>query len=117
MSRTVGVHVMSVASRITGMHPQTLRKYERARLVSPSRSGPCRVYSDEDLERLRMIKYLVDGIGLNLAGVNLAMRLREKLQEICSELDEASIDHAHRRNIEKLLKAMEESLGVSQERR
>lgn len=117
MRQAAGVYVMSVASRITGMHPQTLRKYERARLVSPSRSGPCRMYSDEDLERLRMIKYLVDEIGLNLAGVNLAMSLLDKLQEISASLDEADIDYAHRRRIERLLKEMEETLGISRERR
>lgn len=71
-----GVYVISVASRILEMHPQTLRKYERIGLVSPTRTvGMLRLYSEEDIARLRLIKHLVGDLGLNLAGVQLALNL------------------------------------------
>jgi MerR family transcriptional regulator/heat shock protein HspR len=75
-----GVYIISVAARVLNMHPQTLRKYERIGLVSPSRTvGMLRLYSEEDIARLRLIKHLVDELGLNLAGVELALRLFNRL--------------------------------------
>ncbi len=75
-----GVYIISVAARIVEMHPQTLRKYERVGLVTPSRTdGMLRLYSEEDVSRLRLIKTLVDDMGLNLAGVQLALRLFNQL--------------------------------------
>jgi len=69
-----GVYIISVAARILEMHPQTLRKYERAGLVRPSRTvGMLRLYSEEDIARIRLIKHLVGDLGLNLAGVQLAL--------------------------------------------
>jgi MerR family transcriptional regulator/heat shock protein HspR len=77
-----GVYIISVAARILAMHPQTLRKYERAGLVTPSRTeGMLRLYSEEDIARLRLIKHLV-GLGLNLAGVQLVLNLFNRLLEI-----------------------------------
>ena len=78
-----GVYVISVVSRMLAMHPQTLRKYERAGLVRPSRTdGMLRLYSDEDVSRLRFIKHLVEDIGLNLAGVELILRMREGIERL-----------------------------------
>lgn len=75
------VFIISVAARLLEMHPQTLRKYEREGLIAPSRTtGNLRLYSDEDLERLRQVKYLVGEQGLNLAGVQLVMELTRHLQ-------------------------------------
>ena len=75
-----GVYIISVAARVLQMHPQTLRKYERIGLVSPSRTvGMLRLYSEEDIARLRLIKHLVDELGLNLAGVELALKLFNRL--------------------------------------
>lgn len=80
---TLGVYVISVTARILRMHPQTLRKYERLGLVRPSRSlGMVRYYSDHDLSRLRMIKYLVEERGMNLAGVEMALEMVSRLQEM-----------------------------------
>ena len=71
-----GVYIISVAARILEMHPQTLRKYERIGLVRPSRTvGMLRLYSEEDVARLRLIKHLVVNLGLNLAGVQLAVQI------------------------------------------
>jgi len=76
-----GVYVISVTARILHMHPQTLRKYERLGLVNPSRSGgQIRYYSDLDISRLRMIKHLVEDRGMNLAGVELALDMVNRLQ-------------------------------------
>ena len=75
-----GVYIISVAARILSMHPQTLRKYERVGLVEPSRTeGMLRLYSEEDIARLWLIKHLVDDLGLNLAGVELTLELVNRL--------------------------------------
>ena len=77
------VFVISVAARLLEMHPQTLRKYEREGLIAPSRTtGNLRLYSDRDIERLRQVKYLVEERGLNLAGVQLALELTNRLREL-----------------------------------
>jgi MerR family transcriptional regulator/heat shock protein HspR len=74
---------ISVAARMLGMHPQTLRKYERLGLVQPSRTiGSMRLYSRDELERLRMIKRLVDDGGINLAGVQRLLSIAEVVQRI-----------------------------------
>jgi MerR family transcriptional regulator/heat shock protein HspR len=75
--------VISVAARLVEMHPQTLRKYEREGLIAPSRTtGNLRLYSDQDIERLRQVKYLVEERGLNLAGVTLALELTARLRAL-----------------------------------
>ena len=82
-----GVYIISVAARILAMHPQTLRKYERLGLVRPSRTvGMLRLYSERDIARLELIKYLVGDLGLNLAGVRMAMRLFNQLLEVRERL-------------------------------
>jgi MerR family transcriptional regulator/heat shock protein HspR len=77
------VFIISVAARLLEMHPQTLRKYEREGLVAPSRtSGKFRLYSDEDLQRLKQVKFLVGDQGLNLAGVQLVLDLTRQLRSL-----------------------------------
>jgi MerR family transcriptional regulator/heat shock protein HspR len=77
------LYVISVAARLLGMHAQTLRKYEREHFIVPSRTkGRLRLYSAEDIERLRQIKYLVEERGLNLAGVELALTLAARLRAL-----------------------------------
>jgi MerR family transcriptional regulator/heat shock protein HspR len=83
MAATDGLYLISVAARMLDMHPQTLRKYERLGLVRPSRTlGSMRVYSHEEVERLRMIKRLVDEMGVNLAGVQRLLDVAEVAQRI-----------------------------------
>ena len=83
-----GVYVISVAARILAMHPQTLRKYERMGLLSPVRTvGMFRLYSEEDIARLRLIKHLVGDLGLNLAGVQLALSIFNGLLYMKSRTD------------------------------
>ena len=80
---------ISVAARMLSMHPQTLRKYERLGLVQPARTmGSMRLYSDEAIERLRLIKFLVEDAGVNLAGVQRLLAVAEGLQRIQPLLDD-----------------------------
>ena len=75
-----GVYIISVAARILDMHPQTLRKYERLGLVQPGRTlGMLRLYSSEDIRKLRLIRHLSDEMGLNLAGVEFVLTAVENL--------------------------------------
>ena len=75
--------LISVAAEMLDMHPQTLRKYERRGLVRPSRTvGSMRLYSREELERLRAIKRLVDDAGINLAGVQRLLSIAEVVQRM-----------------------------------
>ena len=79
----MGAYVISVAARLLRMHPQTLRKYERIGLIMPSRTvGMLRLYSEQDIVRLRLIKHLVEELGLNLAGVQLALGLFTRLIDV-----------------------------------
>ena len=82
-STITGVYVISVAARLADMHPQTLRKYDKEGLVSPQRSqGSRRLYSDSDVERLRVIRRLADELGLNLNGVSLVLDLVRSLTDV-----------------------------------
>ena len=79
MQQTRGIYLISVVAETLDMHPQTLRKYERAGFVVPLRMGALRAYSDEDIARLRLVKHFVDDMGLNLAGVQLALKMTSEL--------------------------------------
>ncbi|MCH8994834.1 MAG: MerR family transcriptional regulator [Chloroflexi bacterium] len=83
-------YVISVAARMVSMHAQTLRYYERAGLVRPSRSrGRQRLYSPLDIARLREIQGLINDLGVNLAGVDVIFRMRRRMLEMEAELEEA----------------------------
>ncbi len=83
MTITREFYFISTAARLLGMHPQTLRKYERLGLVQPTRTvGSMRVYSGEELERLRLIKHLVEEWGINLAGVQRLLSVAEAVERI-----------------------------------
>ena len=76
-------YMISVAAELVGMHPQTLRMYEQKGLVQPQRTaGNTRLYSEADLERLRLIQKLTTQLGLNLAGVEAVLELEEQLQRM-----------------------------------
>lgn len=90
MARRRPVYFISVAASLAGCHPRTLRIYEEEGLLEPVRTGSnIRLYSDQDLERVRCIRYLTQVRGVNLAGVKLLLQLREGadlLDEIAGEL-------------------------------
>src|ERR671927_1500286 len=78
-----GVYMISVAAELAGMHPQTLRIYESRGLIQPKRSsGNTRLYSQEDVERLRRIQELTSELGMNLAGVERVFELEEELERM-----------------------------------
>src|SRR5687768_7414889 len=77
------LYFISMAARLLDMHPQTLRKYERLGLVTPTRTmGSMRVYTSDELERLRLIKHLVEDAGVNLAGVQRLLTIAEAVQRL-----------------------------------
>jgi len=103
-----GVYIMRVASMLTDMHPQTLRKYEREGLLEPSRNKKHRMYSDEDIIRLKTIKHLVDNVGLNIAGVKIVLKIQDALKEVKEHLIS---EDPNEQSKEKLLKRLDESLN------
>jgi len=83
MTVELDLYLISVAARMLGMHPQTLRKYDRLGLVRPSRTiGSMRLYSRGELNRLKVIKRLVDDGGINLAGVQRLLSIAEVVERI-----------------------------------
>jgi MerR family transcriptional regulator/heat shock protein HspR len=83
MSSERPLYMISVAAELAGLHPQTLRMYEAKGLVRPARTpGGTRVYSEADVERLRLIQRLTNELGLNLAGVEHVLRLEDELRRL-----------------------------------
>lgn len=81
-------YVISIAARLLGVHAQTLRYYERVGLVRPTRSaGNIRLYSARDLRRIRELKQLMDELGVNLAGAEFILALRERIRNLEAELE------------------------------
>ena len=81
-------YMISIAAELVGMHPQTLRIYEAKGLVTPQRTaGNTRLYSEADLERLRLIQQLTTELGLNLAGVEAVLDLEEQLQRMQARME------------------------------
>src|SRR4051794_32351210 len=81
-------YMISVAADLVGMHPQTLRIYENKGLIRPKRTGGnTRLYSETDLDRLRLIQRLTTELGLNLAGVEQVLRLEDELRRMHARLD------------------------------
>ena len=81
-------YMISVAAELVGMHPQTLRIYEAKGLVRPKRTaGNTRLYSERDVERLRVIQKLTTELGLNLSGVELVLKLEDQLQRMLARIE------------------------------
>jgi MerR family transcriptional regulator/heat shock protein HspR len=96
-------YMISVAAELVGMHPQTLRIYEQKGLVRPQRTaGNTRLYSDADVERLRLIQRLTSELGLNLAGVERVLHMEDELQRMKRRLERMeremrkALDEVHR---------------------
>jgi MerR family transcriptional regulator/heat shock protein HspR len=102
-ARERAVYIISVAAELAGVHPQTLRIYERKGLLSPKRTaGNTRRYSDADIARLRMIQALTQEQGINLAGVKMIMQMREQLDELRRSADQ--MQRELRRQRERVLR-------------
>jgi MerR family transcriptional regulator/heat shock protein HspR len=105
---------ISVAAEMLDMHPQTLRKYERLGLIQPSRTvGSMRLYSREELDRLRLIKHLVEELGINLAGVQRLLSIAEVVRRIHPLIDEAALSTgAGRRQLLQEIRRLNDALGL-----
>jgi MerR family transcriptional regulator, heat shock protein HspR len=108
------LYFISMAARLLDMHPQTLRKYERLGLVQPARRiGAMRLYSRDEIERLRLIKRLVDDLGVNLAGVHQLLEIAAIMRRIqpLIEEDQLARNDARRRLLREIGK-LNELLGL-----
>ncbi len=108
------LYFISVAARMLGMHPQTLRKYERLGLIQPSRTvGSMRLYSRDELERLKLIKRLVDDAGINLAGVQRILSIAAVVQRLKPLMrDDALSARDTRRRLTQELDELSRMLGI-----
>ena len=110
------IYMISVASELLGMHPQTLRMYETKGLVRPQRTpGGTRLYSEADIERLRIVQRLTSELGLNLAGVELVLRLEDELRK--AHLQVERLQQQLRREVQKVHKQYRRDLVLVREER
>ena len=105
---------ISMAAEMLGMHPQTLRKYERLGLVQPARTmGSMRLYSRDEIERLRLIKQMVDEAGINLAGVQRLLEVAEVLQRIRPLMHEDALQRSEaRRRLLREIQRLHDVVGL-----
>jgi len=107
------LYFISMAARLLDMHPQTLRKYERLGLVRPTRTvGDMRVYSAEELERLKLIKRLVEDEGVNLAGVQRLLDIAEAVQRLRPLLEDRSSRPDVRRRVAQEIERIGRTVGI-----
>lgn len=99
LSRTTGYFAISVAASMLGVHAQTLRAYERQGLIKPARTkGRIRLYSIEDIRRAQLVRRLIEDLGVNLAGVDVIMRLTERIRNLEAQVEQLQAELAHYRS-------------------
>ena len=107
------MYMISVAAELAGVHPQTLRTYENKGLVRPKRTpGGTRLYSEADVERLRIIQRLTTELGLNLAGVELVLRLEDELRKAHAQVER--LQQQLRREVQDVHRQYRRDLAVYQ---
>ena len=118
------IYMISVAAELVGMHPQTLRMYETKGLVRPQRTpGGTRLYSEADIERLRIVQRLTTEFGLNLAGVELVLRLEDELRKAHLQIERLQqqlrqeVQNVHKQYRRDLVLVREERLPDTQTNR
>ena len=106
--------LISMAAEVLGMHPQTLRKYERMGLIRPPRTvGSMRLYSRGELDRVRRIKHIVDELGINLAGVQRLLVIGEAMQRVRPLMDERALTtEGGRRRLLAEMRRLSDVVGV-----
>ena len=115
MKLSDALYVISVAARLVELHPTTLRKYERVGFLEPWRTpGRTRLYSLEDIRRLRQIKHLVEEREINLAGVQMALQLTEQLRELERALASAPDLDSARSQVQAPLREAFSTLGATE---
>ena len=115
------IYMISVAADLVGMHPQTLRMYETKGLVRPQRTpGGTRLYSEADVERLRIVQRLTSELGLNLAGVELVLRMEDELRKAHAQVERlqqqlrTEVQNVHRQYRRDLVLVRDERLPERQ---
>ena len=110
------IYMISVAADLVGMHPQTLRMYETKGLVRPHRTpGGTRLYSEADVERLRIVQRLTSELGLNLAGVELVLRLEDELRKAHAQIER--LQQQLRQEVQKVHKQYRRDLVLVRDER
>jgi MerR family transcriptional regulator, heat shock protein HspR len=110
------IYMISVAAELVGMHPQTLRMYETKGLIRPHRTpGGTRLYSEADVERLRIVQRLTSELGLNLAGVELVLRLEDELRKAHAQIER--LQRELRAEVQKVHKEYRRDLVLLREER
>ncbi|ENR5492091.1 heat shock transcriptional regulator HspR [Campylobacter jejuni] len=101
------VYLISVVAKVLNIHPQTLRQYEREGLIEPSRTdGKIRLYSQRDIDRIKLILRLTRDMGINLAGVDVILKLKNQLHEFENLIDELRLELSKQQDKEATSKAV-----------
>ncbi|MFV0947296.1 heat shock transcriptional regulator HspR [Campylobacter jejuni] len=101
------VYLISVVAKVLSIHPQTLRQYEREGLIEPSRTdGKIRLYSQRDIDRIKLILRLTRDMGINLAGVDVILKLKNQLHEFENLIDELRLELSKKQDKEAASKAV-----------
>ncbi|HED7433936.1 TPA: heat shock transcriptional regulator HspR [Campylobacter jejuni] len=101
------VYLISVVAKVLSIHPQTLRQYEREGLIEPSRTdGKIRLYSQRDIDRIKLILRLTRDMGINLAGVDVILKLKNQLHEFENLIDELRLELSKQQDKETASKAV-----------
>ncbi|EFP3713098.1 heat shock transcriptional regulator HspR [Campylobacter jejuni] len=101
------VYLISVVAKVLSIHPQTLRQYEREGLIEPSRTdGKIRLYSQRDIDRIKLILRLTRDMGINLAGVDVILKLKNQLHEFENLIDELRLELSKQQDKEATSKAV-----------
>ena len=110
-------YVISIAAKLVSLHPQTLRYYDRIGLITPRRTGGrIRLYSPRDIERLRKIARLTEDLGVNLAGVDVIMRMAKSIEQLQAQLERQSAEsEAEIRALKQRIKEIEDERGKAQQ--
>ena len=107
------VYLISVVARILEIHPQTLRQYEKVGLIQPGRTdGKMRLYSQRDIDKIKTILKLTRDMGVNLAGVDIILRLKERLDELDKMAGDLREDLAKHKGSSRVLKTNESSYEI-----
>ncbi|HEG2604507.1 TPA: heat shock transcriptional regulator HspR [Campylobacter jejuni] len=101
------VYLISIVAKVLSIHPQTLRQYEREGLIEPSRTdGKIRLYSQRDIDRIKLILRLTRDMGINLAGVDVILKLKNQLHEFENLIDELRLELSKQQDKEAASKAV-----------
>lgn len=101
------VYLISVVAKVLSIHPQTLRQYEREGLIEPNRTdGKIRLYSQRDIDRIKLILRLTRDMGINLAGVDVILKLKNQLHEFENLIDELRLELSKQQDKEAASKAV-----------